>query len=114
MYKQQAQDIVRETFESPFDKGRFVGFVKNLLNGIDESKAFHARGYVPEIFKDHIKTYERIGTYADPENKKTDVLIVYLQKSKAVERARTTQRNFMARYLKDREKRRRACCLRGP
>jgi len=100
--KQQAQNIVRETFEKPFDMGRFIGFVKNFLNSIDESKAFHARGYVPEIFKDHIKTYERIGTYTDPEDKKTDILIVYLQKSRAVERARTTQRNFIARYLKDR------------
>jgi len=38
--KQQAQDIVRNTFESPFDKGRFVIFVKDLLNHIDESKSF--------------------------------------------------------------------------
>lgn len=29
MDKQQAQDIVRDTFESPFDKGRFTGFVRN-------------------------------------------------------------------------------------
>jgi len=32
MDKQQAQDIVRETFESPFDKGRFTIFAKNILN----------------------------------------------------------------------------------
>jgi hypothetical protein len=65
-------------------------------------KAFHARGYVPEIFKDYVKTYERIGTYTDPENDKVDVLIIYLQKETALERARTAQRNFVARYLKDR------------
>lgn len=32
MDKQQAQDIVRETFKSPFDKGRFTIFAKNILN----------------------------------------------------------------------------------
>ncbi|MDO9289309.1 MAG: hypothetical protein Q7T83_11030, partial [Thermodesulfovibrionales bacterium] len=102
MDKQQAQDIVKDTLQNPFDRERFVYFVKNLLNKIDESKAFHARGYVPEIFKDHVKTYERIGTYTDPEDKKTDIIIVYLQKETALDRARTTQRNFIARYLKDR------------
>ena len=102
MDKQQAQNIVRETFEKPFDRERFVYFIKNLLNRIDDSKAFHARGYVPEIFKDHVKTYERIGTYTDPEDNKTDILVVYLQKETALDRARTTQRNFIARYLKDR------------
>lgn len=102
MDKQTAINIVRETFQNTFEKNRFIYFSKNILNSIDESKAFHVRGYVPEIFKDHIKTYERIGTYTDPENKKTDILIVYLQKETTLDRARTAQRNFVARYLKDR------------
>jgi hypothetical protein len=102
MEKQTAVNIVKETFQNPFNKERFTYFTRELLNKIDKSKAFHARGYVPEIFKDHIKTYERIGTYTDPENKKTDILIVYLQKETTLDRARTAQRNFVARYLKDR------------
>lgn len=102
MEKQAAARLIKDALQNPFDRERFVYFVKNLLNRIDESKAFHARGYVPEIFKDHVKTYERIGTYTDPEGKKTDMLVVYLQKEAALDRARTTQRNFIARYLKDR------------
>ena len=43
--KKQAQELIKETFESPFDKVRFTNFIKNLLNSIDESKAFHAHGY---------------------------------------------------------------------
>lgn len=43
MDKQQAQNIIKETFERPFDKGLFAGFIKNLLNSFDETKAFHAR-----------------------------------------------------------------------
>lgn len=102
MEKQAAVNLIRDTIQNPFDRDRFIYFAKNLLNRIDESKAFHVRGYIPEIFKDHIKTYERIGTYTDPEDKKTDILVVYLQKEGALDRARTTQRNFVARYLKDR------------
>jgi hypothetical protein len=102
MDRPAATKIIRDTFERPFDRGQFVHLAKNLLNKIDELKAFHARGYVPEIFKDYVKTYERIGTYTDPENDKVDVLIIYLQKETALERARTAQRNFVARYLKDR------------
>jgi hypothetical protein len=97
-----AKQLVRETLQNSFDKERFIYFVKNLLNTIDDSKAFHARGYVPEIFKDYVKTYERIGTYTDPQDKKIDILIVYLQKETSLDRARTAQRNFIARYLKDR------------
>jgi type I restriction-modification system DNA methylase subunit len=106
MDKQTAVGIIRDTFESPFDKTRFVYFIKNLLNKIDETKAFPIiQGhYIPESFRDCVKAYERIGTYTDPANANTkiDVLIVHLQREKSLERARTAQRNFVARYLKDR------------
>ncbi len=102
MDKASAARIISDTFEKPFDKARFQYFIKNMLNQFDELKAFHAHGYVPEIFKEFVKTYERLGTYTDPENQKVDVLIVYLQKETSLERARTAQRNFVARYLKER------------
>ena len=101
--KQAATKIIRETFEKPFDKGRFAYFAKNLLNKIDESKVLHLQGaYIPESFREFVKTYERLGTYTDPEGQKLDILIVYLQKETSLERARTAQRNFVARYLKER------------
>jgi hypothetical protein len=103
MDKSASYRIVKETFESEFNKERFLIFAKNLCNKIDESKAFHAHGYVPEVFKPFVKTYERLATYTDPEGKKIDVLIVYLQRESSLERARTAQRNFVARYLKDRD-----------
>ncbi|MBM4447378.1 MAG: class I SAM-dependent DNA methyltransferase [Chloroflexi bacterium] len=104
MDKQTAIRIIRDTFESPFDKARFIYFTKNLLNKIDETKAFHIQGhYIPESFRDYVKAYERIGTYTDHENNKIDILIVYLQKETSLERARTSQRNFVARYLKERD-----------
>jgi hypothetical protein len=102
MDKHQAQEIIKETFESSFDKSRFTNFIKNLLNRIEESKAFHARGDVKEMFRHVIKTYERIGTYNSPEGEKIDIIITYLQKGYSLDHARVTQRNFAGRYLVDR------------
>ena len=104
MQKQQAQNIVKETLQDDFNKGRFIYFVKNLLNKIDETKTFKYSGaYIAEAFRPFVDSYERIGQYIDPESNKIDVLIVYLQKETSLERARTAQRNFVARYLKDRD-----------
>jgi len=103
METKQSQRIVQDTLQNDFDKDRFLYFIKNLLNKeVDESKAFHARGYVPEAYKNYVKTYERLATYTDPEDNKIDILVVYLQKETSLERARTTQRNFIAHYLKER------------
>ena len=100
---QQARRIIRNTFESSFDKVNFIDFIKNLLNRYDESKVFHLHGcYIPDSFKDYIKSYGRIGTYTDPEGKKIDILIVHLKRETTIDRARTAQRNFIARYLKER------------
>lgn len=102
MNKQQARQLVERTLEHPFDKNKFVYLTKNLLNNI-EPKPFHIKGvYVPETSREHVKSYERIGTYTDPEDKRVDLLIVYLQGESSVERARASQRNFIARYLKER------------
>ena len=103
MDKSTAQRIVKETLQDSFDKTKFINLVSNLLNNIDQSKAFQMNNqYVKEIYREYVKSYERIATYTDPESKKVDILIVYLQKETSLERARTAQRNFAARYLKDR------------
>ena len=103
MDKQQAREIVRDTLGKSFVKEAFTRLVKELFNQIDEAKAFHARGYVPESYKKYVKTYERIATYTDPNSSKIDILIVYLQSESTLERARTSQRNFIAHYLKERD-----------
>ena len=103
MDKESAKKLIRNTFQNSFDKEKFIYFIKNLLNQYDESKAFHLHGcYIPDSFKDYIKSYERIGTYTDPEGKKIDILIVHLKRETTIDRARTAQRNFIARYLKER------------
>lgn len=102
MNKDDGKRLIQDTLQNTFSKERFIYFVKNLLNDYDESKAFHAHGYVLEIYRNFVKTYERLGTYTDPIGKKIDIIIVYLQTETSIDKARTAQRNFIAQYLKDR------------
>ena len=98
MDKQSAINLIRETFENPFDKERYIKFIKNLFNNITiDYREYYGR-YIPDSFKPYINKYERIGKYT-VEDKRIDILIVYLNKGTSIERARTTQRNFVAGYL---------------
>ncbi len=98
-----SKKIVRDTFENSFSKERFILFIKNLLNHIDDSsdgaKFVYQGQYIPEVYRDSISSLERIGKYTDPEGKKIELLIVSLKKEKSLDRARTLQRNFVAWYL---------------
>lgn len=102
MQETAAKRLVKETLQNSFKKERFVSLVKNILNEFDESKACHFRGYIKEAFKPIIKTYERLGTYTDPGDKKVDILIVQLKENHSIERSRTSLRNFVAGHLRQR------------
>lgn len=98
MDRLQAARIVRDTFQHSFDRERFTRFISNLLNHL-EDKPFRNQGnLIPDAFERHISKLERIGKYSDSEHA-IDVLIVTLKKGASVERARSMQRNFIARYL---------------
>jgi hypothetical protein len=104
MNKEQARNLVGETFMQAFDKARFRNFVLELLNDFDESKAFVSnRTYIKDAFKAHVDRFERLGTYTSPEDEKLDVLIVHLTRQSKLERARTAIRNFVADHLKQRD-----------
>jgi hypothetical protein len=98
MDKQQAQQIIRETFENPFDKERFSNFIKNLLNRVEETSFTYQGQYIPDAYKPYISSLERLYKYTDGEHQ-IDILVVKLQKETSLERARTMQRNFIAWYL---------------
>lgn len=100
MDKSAAARLIKETFQGPYEKGRFVHFVKNLLNHMDASEQFVYRGnYIPDAYKSYVYSLERIGKYVDAEGNKIDVLTCRLKKETSLERARTRQRNFIAWYL---------------
>lgn len=99
MNEQQAIDLVRSTLEASFEKARFIGFVKNLLNHVSDD-GFPPRwgNYIPHKFEPFVDSFERVGTYSDGGNR-IDILIVHLKKETSIERARSMQRNFVAGYL---------------
>jgi len=100
-----AKTLIKDTFNYPFDEGRYRNFVINLLNDVDEGKGFPylSGNYIKDSFKGHVSKYLRIGTYTDPEGEKVDVLIVHLKNRWSLERSRTMLRNFAADYLKNRD-----------
>ena len=99
MNREQAKKLIEKTFESSFDKAKFIVFIKNLLNHIEKSPFIYRGNIIPDAFEQYINTLERIGKYNDGENK-IDLLIVKLKRTTSLERARTMQRNFIAWYLK--------------
>ena len=103
MTEKQARRLVKETLEKPFEKAQFRSLVKELLNEMNERKAFRSRGgvYISSAFNDYIQTLERLGQYKDPKGKVIDILIVRLKKESSLERARSKQRNYIAKYLKE-------------
>lgn len=104
MNRGQARDLIQRTFTQKFDKTRFLNFMRNLLNHIDESKASSWNSqYVKDAFKSHVQRYERLGTYHTPKKEAVDLLVVYLTNESKLERARTAIRNFVADHLKQRD-----------
>jgi len=99
MKREQAVEIVRSTFEQPFQKARYIHFIKNLLNEYASESFTFSGKYIPEAFKEYVQKYERVGKYHDSDGKRIDLLIVYLAKETSIERARSMQRNFIAGYL---------------
>lgn len=102
MEKSAAQKLVEKTLQSPFDKERFVNLVKNILNHVEDATFTYQGNLIFDAFADSIRQMERIGKYEDPKGKKIDILVVHLRKETTLERARTKQRNYIAKYLKSR------------
>src|SRR6266542_706861 len=98
MDRQQANAIVRETFTQTFDEGRFLHFIRNVVNHLDESK--RQVGTNQKIaFQDFVNHSTRLGTYTDPRGDRIDVLVVHLRKDTTLAHGRVTLRNFVADYL---------------
>lgn len=99
MNKQTAVNLVKDTFESPYDRDRFLNFSRNLLHSFEPATFIYRGNYIPDAYKKHIKTLERLGKYEDINKNKIDILAVCLYQDSTLERARTLQRNFISWYL---------------
>jgi len=103
MNREEAKNLVIQTFENKFDKEKFIRFIANLFKKYDRSKALDPRigvQGITEKYLDFISSWERIGRYEDSEGNIIDILIVKLKKEISLLRARSAQRNFVADYLR--------------
>ncbi|MGA1409192.1 MAG: class I SAM-dependent DNA methyltransferase, partial [Prochlorotrichaceae cyanobacterium] len=104
MEKSIATRLLKDTLQSPFDETQFRQFTRNLVNDLNEDKAFTAQGnYIKDAYKQQVRQYKRIGQYVDPDENTIDILVVRLHQTTTLDRARTMQRNFIAQYLQDRD-----------
>ena len=100
MNEDTAKNLVCDVLEKPFDKARFTNLVRNILNRFDNKSFTYPERYIFDDFKDSIHWVERIGQYKDKDEKLIDIMVVHLKKETSLERARTKQRNYIAKYLK--------------
>ena len=102
MNKDQAQRIIKDTFENKFDKAKFTRFIIELLNlkasTVNEPGVTFNKNSVPNAYQPFINSFEKITDYKSGEHK-LDVLVIRLNRETSIERARTMQRNFIAWYL---------------
>ncbi|MBY0355331.1 MAG: Eco57I restriction-modification methylase domain-containing protein [Rickettsiales bacterium] len=109
MHEQAAKTLIKDTLQEPYDLGRFREFASNLMkikkSERDEENEFReTSAIVPDNFKESIKSVYRIATLQDSDGNGIDVLTVTLAKETSLDRARTLQRNFLARHLSKRDK----------
>lgn len=103
MNKLEAKILVFNTFEKSFEESRFTLFIRNLFNNFDLSKAtgWQQGQYIFSEFRDVVKRFKRIGQYVDNKNNEIDILLINLYDQRTLNRARTKQRDFVAKYLKN-------------
>ena len=96
--------IVKDTFNKEYNEDDFRIFISELLPNADLSSEIEHRIQLPQTYNDFIRSAKRIAKYnyisqEYNEEKVLDVLVVKLKKATSIDRARTAQRNFIARYL---------------
>ncbi len=103
MDPQNAKTLLDDTFNNGYDEGKFLNFINELFNGFDASKKKYL---VPDAYKEYIDSdnYKSLGEYKDGSGKLIDVLAIKLKKSTSRDRARTMQRNLVAKYLSENNK----------
>jgi len=101
MNKQQANSIIDNTFNGTFNRETFNDFIGNLLNLRSHNFVLQNIN-IYDSYKQHINSFELVAKYSDGQND-IDVLIVALVKDTSLDRARTMQRNFIARYLNEKQ-----------
>ena len=102
MDKTSAQNLIKETFNYPFNEEKFSKFSVNLLDRIKKptSTVWKDNKSLPGVIKEHIAEYKIYGHIEYDNGEKIVVAMVKLKSAKIVEKSRYIQRNF-AKWLID-------------
>ncbi len=102
MEKQQGINLIENVFDNKFSEDNFRKFAIQLFNEFNTDKItpLQTGNYIYEPYRNHIKSFRRIGQYLAPNGDLLDVLLVKVKSGRKLERARTALRNFAIEYLK--------------
>jgi hypothetical protein len=96
MDKASAIKILDGTFGGDYDHQRLAKFAMELLNDFTlQQRTFP----ISSEYYDYVQSAYSLGSYTDMSKKTIDVLGVKLKRTSSRDRARTMQRNFIAKYL---------------
>jgi methylase of polypeptide subunit release factors len=101
MNKKQASLIIENTFNKAFNRNKFISFAGNLFNLRTTDYSQRSVG-IFDTYKQHVQSLEVVAKFSDGKNE-IDVLIVTLVRDTSLDKARTMQRNFVARYLSEKQ-----------
>jgi len=101
MDKNSAIQLLDKTFNQEFNSQQFSTFIKELFNDFQIKPQTWT---VWKEYQEYIDSYIQLGSYEDQTKRVIDILSVKLKKTSSRDRARTMQRNFIAKYLGNAEK----------
>lgn len=106
MQRNEAVQLIQQTFEASYDEGRFRRFIKEIFHTVEERDDSYAGTLIPAAYRDAIKSYKYLFKYTTPDQFKTEIAVfaVNVSNKHKLEKARSELRNFMAYVMKQRNK----------
>ncbi len=93
------KQIIQKTFNNKFSIENYKEFILEFFNEINFS--YDLSENIEGNFSDSINSYLKIGNYSDSNNNNIIILTVELKSKSTIDNARSMQRNFIAKILKD-------------
>lgn len=98
MDDERAERLLYHTFKHAFNMENYEYFLTELLN-ISNIKAEDKTNYIRKEYNDYVNKFYDLGSYEDDEGSSIRLCAVELKRAGSRDRARTMQRNLIARYI---------------
>ena len=93
-------DLLNNTFNYSFNEDNYQKFLTELLNTPIDTYDDISH-LITKTFKDYISSIHEYETYIDKDDNELALYSICLKKNKSIDKARTMQRNIVAKLLKD-------------